>query len=279
MEVKGDLFGAPLTFQSEADENNFATGEYQRLSAAPAAPIDGALDYLAPPAGPGEAPLAPGDYVAAPLGGREAIAVVWGPGGDAPAKAKLKTIARRLDLPPMTEADRRFLERAAAYTMTPLGEMVRLATRAPKLDEPAPTRAALRRGGATEPPATQSRRKALERFEALAGGRGDFSIAPKTLAERAEVGAGVLKALVESGHLAETAVPKDPSYGRFDPDPARGRRERPLSDAQSAAAEQLTGLLQTAPSAWPCSTASPVRVRPRFIWRRWRNACARGGRR
>ncbi|MEM9725474.1 MAG: primosomal protein N' [Pseudomonadota bacterium] len=249
MEVKTDLFGAPIVdANDEAARAKQLDVEYTRVAISPAAPIEGPLDYLTAPAAAPEESLRPGDYVVTPLGGREILGVVWGPGAaDPPLTAsgkpvRLKTVSRRLDLPPMSEADRRFLERAAAYTMTPLGEMTRLATRAPKLDEPAPTRVALRRGDALDPPATAPRRKALAQFEAGAAGRSDFILAPKTLAERAGVGSAVIKALVSGGHLREVAAPKDPSYGRFDPDPAR-RGERPLSDAQAAAAARASDLV------------------------------------
>ncbi|MEL6587542.1 MAG: primosomal protein N', partial [Pseudomonadota bacterium] len=77
-------------------------------------PLDRALDYRAPDGG-----VSDGDYVEVPLGPRRVLGVVWGKGeGDWPVE-KLRPIARVLDVPPMSAPFREFLERAAAYTLTP----------------------------------------------------------------------------------------------------------------------------------------------------------------
>lgn len=231
-----DLFGARSDPVEAAQEG--------RIAVCPAAPIDGPLDYLDLAEPDMDAPpLIPGDYVAAPLGGREVLGVVWGPaagGATAPPRKKLKRLIRRLDPPPMTAETRHFLERAAAYTLTPLGEMVRLATRAPDLTEPAPTRIVLRRGRSTaDEPSTASRRQALDAFRRLADGDPEFQIPSARLAAAASVGATVVKALVAEGFLEEAQAPRDRPYPRLDPSRPEARRARPLSDQQAAAAAQL----------------------------------------
>ena len=83
-------------------------------------PLAGCYDYL------GEG-AAPGDFVVVPLGKREQIGVVWGPGTGEIAAARLKTVIAKLDLPPLPEVCRRFIDRVAAYTLAPPGAVLRMA--------------------------------------------------------------------------------------------------------------------------------------------------------
>ena len=236
MSADGDLFGERV-----------ADGAV--VSVVPAAPTPKAYDYLAPSelgaSDLGDAPLSPGELVLVPLGGRETIGVVWGPGTGEVARTKLKTVVRRLDAPALTEANRSFLERAAAYTMTPLGEMVRLATRAPQLAEPTPTKRALAKGemrlGVDTLAPTKSREKTLAAFRRLTGDRDDALVSPAELARAAEVGAGVVNALAAAGVLRETLAPRDGDYPRPDPDRPRSA----LSDAQAQAAEALSAAIKS----------------------------------
>src|SRR5499427_7657985 len=85
-------------------------------------PLAGSYDDLVE----GQA-LAAGDFVVVPLGQRETIGVVWGPGTGEVAAAKLKPIIARLDAPPLPEVTRRFVDRVAAYTLAPPGAVLRMA--------------------------------------------------------------------------------------------------------------------------------------------------------
>ncbi|MCI4660574.1 MAG: primosomal protein N' [Neomegalonema sp.] len=219
-----DLFG-----EEKLEDHN-----PQTISVVPCAPVPGPYDYLLPDQEEAQA-VQPGSYVTVPLGGREVIGIVWGEGqGGVPLK-KLKRIGQVLDLPPMPEPMRQFLVRAADYTMTPLGEMGRLATRAPDLAEPAPTKRVVVAGSLVLEKATQARAKVLEIFRHLADGREDFTITRMELARAAEVGAGVVSGVIEAGALRETLAARDPSYRRLDPD--RPRTE--LNEHQAQAAQEL----------------------------------------
>jgi len=192
-------------------------------------PFDGPLDYAAPE---GMA-LAPGDFVTVEVGARSAIGVVWGAGDGTVAVDRLKTVVRRLDAPPMSAAMRTFLERAADYTMTPRGMMLRLATRAPDLDAPAKTRRLLRRGAVAPGPErmTTARARVLDVLDAH-GGAG-FSSAD--LGREAGVGASVVKGLLEMGALAAEEIAADPPYPELRGHDMSGH----LSDDQRAVAEAL----------------------------------------
>lgn len=215
-----------------------ASADYTwRLRIVPAAPAPGRYDYLAPStfcSADGGPPL--GAFVTIPFGGRDVIGVVWEQSESADAfTGKIKAVKAALDLPPMRPEMRRFLERAAAYTLTPLGEMVRLATRAPKLDEPPPVRKVIVRGTAELSNTTQTRIRALEAFDSLAAADANFYASSAQLARSLGVGAGVLKALIADRALEERLIPKDPPYQQLDPQHAR----KPLSTDQVNAAKQF----------------------------------------
>src|SRR5919109_1118354 len=79
-------------------------------------PLDGAYDYKAVSG----LALAPGDFVRVPLGSRHVNGVVWddvAEDGDSVPEERLKKVAERLDVPPMSQAMRRLVEWVAAYTM------------------------------------------------------------------------------------------------------------------------------------------------------------------
>lgn len=83
--------------------------------------LDDAFTYAAPET------LAPGTLVEAPLGKRDLIGAVWHDApGDFPA-AKLKPIARVLDLPPLPRDFRQFVDWVAEFTLAPRGAVLSLA--------------------------------------------------------------------------------------------------------------------------------------------------------
>ncbi len=90
-------------------------------------PIDKAYDYLVPSA----LKLGPGDYVTVPLGQREITGVVWGVGTGEVAVQKLKSVIERLNLPPMPEIQRDFIDWVAAYTLSPKGSVLKMSLSAP----------------------------------------------------------------------------------------------------------------------------------------------------
>ena len=102
----------------------------QLVSVLTAQPLDRFLDYHAPEGG-----CFQGSYVEVPLGPRTVIGVVWGAGAGGYDPSKIRSVRGVLDVPPMRDEMQEFLERAAAYTLTPLYAMLRLATRVPGLTD------------------------------------------------------------------------------------------------------------------------------------------------
>jgi len=189
-------------------------------------PLPGPLDYLS-----GEA-LEPGDYVAVPVSGRETIGVVWGAGtGEV---NRLKSVLRRLDLPPMPEAMRTLIDRSARYTLTPPGMMLRQATRAPGLLEPETPRAVLVRGAGEPETMTEPRERVLAAAVASPG------LSAADLARAAGVSGGVVKGLVQGGALEVKHAPQDRPPPRLDAE----HRPPKLNAEQSEAAEAMTASIE-----------------------------------
>jgi primosomal protein N' (replication factor Y) len=188
-------------------------------------PLAGPFDYYADRA----LGLAPGDFVAAPLGGRDVAGVVWGPGSGEVDPAKLRDLAGRLDAPPLPDSLRAFIDWVAGYTLAAPGAVLRMAMSARAIFEPPkPVRAFV----AGAPPEGLRMTPARRRVLALAAespprGAGE-------LAREAGVGAGVVHGLAEAGALVEIALPPPLPFGTPDPDtpgPVLSAEQRAAADA------------------------------------------------
>ncbi|MCK0168019.1 primosomal protein N' [Jannaschia sp. S6380] len=189
-------------------------------------PLDRALDYRAPEGG-----VTDGAFVEVPLGPRLVLGVVWGEAaGDWPVE-KLRRVARVLDVPPMADAFRDFLERAAAYTLTPLPAMLRLGLRSPGLGGAAGKRRLYALGTGDPGRATPAREKVLAILEE----RPEDVFALSELADLAGVSTGVVKGLLPSGAVREVMTPRDADFPPLDP----ARPGKPLAPDQADAAQVL----------------------------------------
>ncbi|MGY3437748.1 MULTISPECIES: primosomal protein N' [unclassified Marinovum] len=188
--------------------------------------LAGVLDYLAPEGG-----CHVGGFVEVPLGPRKMLGVVWGPGEGGFDRAKLRHVIRVLDVAPMRDGMRSFLERAGAYTLTPLPAMLRLATRAPGLGASPGSRKVYRRGAGVPDRDTKARRAVLAVLEEYGG----LSFTLKELAEMAGVSSSVVKGLATQGVVREEDAPRDTPYLTLDP----ARPGKALTEDQSAAVAQL----------------------------------------
>ncbi|MGB0497503.1 MAG: primosomal protein N' [Rubricella sp.] len=195
-------------------------------------PVGRMLDYRAPQGG-----VAEGALVQVPLGPRKVLGAVWGPGqGDYPVE-KLRPILTVLDVPPLPEVTRAFLDRVADYTLSDPGAILRLATRAPGLADPPGKRKVYTLGRTRPERMTDARRRVLE---ALAD-YGGAPLAPMELARLAGVSASVVKGLEAAGALVLQEAPRDAPYPRLDP----ARPGKALSPSQKQAAETLRAALST----------------------------------
>uniref|UniRef100_UPI0040473282 primosomal protein N' n=1 Tax=Yoonia sp. TaxID=2212373 RepID=UPI0040473282 len=197
-----------------------------------AQPIDRFLDYKAPVGG-----CQIGAFVEVPLGPRKVIGVVWGAGAGDFDYAKVRAVMRALDVAPMREEMQIFLTRAADYTITPMSQMLRLATRAPGLGDAPSMRKVFRMGSGTPDRVTEARTRVL----AVLGDYGGLSFTLKELADMAGVGTSVVKGLVKQGAVFEEDAPRDVPYPALDPD----HGGKALSADQAAGSEALRAALRT----------------------------------
>lgn len=189
-------------------------------------PLGRALDYKAPEGG-----VMRGAFVEVPLGPRKVIGVVWGAGAGGFDLKKARSIARVLDVAPMREEMRAFLEKCGAYTLTSLPQMLRLATRAPGLSNPPSMQKVYRMGHKAPDRMTDARGRVLavlEEFGALGFTLGE-------LAEQAGVTSSVVKGLVKQGAVHEEDTPRDLPFARLD----ASRPGKELTEAQGVAADRL----------------------------------------
>ena len=196
------------------------------VSVLTAEPLDRLLDYKAPEGG-----VFAGAFVMVPLGPRRVLGVVWGDGEGKFDASKIRTIGRVLDAPPMRVEMQEFLTKAAEYTMTPLSLMLRLATRAPGLGQPAAMRKVIRHGDRAPVKMTGARSRVLEVLQE----HGGAGFAQGELSAMAGVSVGVITGLLKLGALVQEAAPRDLPYPMLNWDMAG----KALSADQSAAALKL----------------------------------------
>ena len=149
--------------------------------------------------------LGRGDIVQVPLGQKKIEAVVW----DAPqavgavlarlkiAPEKLKTVLHKYDVPPLAPDMCDFIDWVADYSMAPKGNVVRQVLRVRDAFEPEKPQMAWRDGGARPKRMTAAREKI---YHVLKDGA---VLSAAELARKADVSAGVVKALADAGGLEQ----------------------------------------------------------------------------
>lgn len=187
--------------------------------------LDRALTYAVPEG----MVVEPGDVVVAPLGSRSSIGVVWDGLPEAVDGGKLKAIEAVVAAAPFPPAMRRFVDWVSDYTLSPKGQVLRMALRG-LAEEGAPKpKFGLRATGARPARMTPAREKAL-----AVAADGPARAKPR-LAEAAGVSPSVLDGLVAEGALeiVELAPPPPP------PGPDPSRPGPTLTPHQAHAAEAL----------------------------------------
>ena len=189
-------------------------------------PVDCAFDY-AIPAGMS---LVPGDYVVVPMAGRKLTGVVWSANLPAVPAEKLKKVALHLAVPRMDSQLRDFINWVAAYTLQPLGSVLKLSITVDsaqtarlqphyRVHEPIPPGIKI----------TAPRRRVLD---VLAHGTPMSVVA---IAKEAVCTPGVVRNLIKDGLLVEVEV-DEVSHPSPDPE-VHGP---PLSAVQQKAADMLS---------------------------------------
>jgi primosomal protein N' (replication factor Y) len=187
-----------------------------------------AYDYAVPDA----VTVSAGDFVSVPLGRRMVKGVVWGEGSDDFDTTKLKPIEARLDLPPMPDVSRRFIDWVAGYSMAPVGAVLRMAMSVPEALEPERVLKAWHIGDRSKGKLTEARARI---FAALENGP---PLATGDLARAAGCSPGVIAEMARLGSLCAVGLAPPSPFGL----PNSERTGPRLSDAQRKAVDALTPL-------------------------------------
>ncbi|MGV2496922.1 primosomal protein N' [Pelagerythrobacter aerophilus] len=187
----------------------------------------GALDYSVPPG----MTVGPGSVVAAPLGPRQIVGVVWDeerlPANPVP-DAKLRPLIEVLPVPPLSPELRRLIEWTADYYCALLSSVARMVIASGGALRGPATVTEYRLTGGMPERMTPQRERAMELLE------GEQATI-RELAELAGVSDGVLRGLVNQGVLEPVVVDCDRPYPRGDPDHALPE----LTADQRAVADRL----------------------------------------
>ncbi len=175
--------------------------------------------------------LSAGDIVRVPLGAREYTAVVWAdnPNPNPRLDNRLKDVAAKLDLPPLREELRRFVDWVADYTLSPRGMVARMTLRMGEQLGPERLRVGVRLAGPPPERMTPARARVLQLLaDGLARGKTEA-------AHEAAVSVGAVDGLIDEGTLQVLALPADPVA--LPPDPAHAVPD--FTPAQAAAGAAL----------------------------------------
>ncbi len=169
-----------------------------------------------------------GTFVSVTLGSATRIGVIWDEPEQrqrpAPGPARLKPLQHVHDLPPLPEVSRRFAEWVAAYTLAPLGMVLKMMMSAPRAFDPEEPRWGYRWSGAMPERTSAARKRVLQ---ALGGG----AVATRAeLADAAGVSGAVITTLANARVLERVAL-----------DPLRIAQPRADHDAPRLSAEQEAG--------------------------------------
>jgi primosomal protein N' (replication factor Y) (superfamily II helicase) len=154
-----------------------------------------------------------GDLVRVPLGAREATGAVWGGSSARPGlDNRLKDIADKLDLPPLREELRRFVDWVSDYTLAPRGMVLRMCLRMGEELGPGRVHLGVRLAGPPPDRMTAARRRVLEVLaDGLLRGKSEA-------AEEAGVSPAVVDGLVDEGTLEVVELPPEQLAGEPIPD-------------------------------------------------------------
>ena len=188
-------------------------------------PLRGAYDYLVPEG----MEVAAGDFVEVPLGSRSVLGVVWGEAKDDVPRAKLKQIEAKIEMAPLPEISRRFIDWVANYCLSAPGAVLKMAMSISDAFKPERSLKAYAVGDPESGQLTAARQRVLNALSDVP------SMLPGELARSAGVTGGVLSKMAELGQLRVVAQPLAKPFGQADADLPGPQ----LSPAQRAAADEL----------------------------------------
>ncbi len=187
----------------------------------------------------------PGDYVLVPFGNKHVWGVVWGKAEGHVEDRKLKTVERMCaHLPPMGEAMRAFIDWVAWYTLSPAGQVLKMAMPVAEALEPPVTNCRLQVAGEAKRLKMTPARLRIMSF--LSDG------VPRTAKEisvYANVSPSVIREFTKAGGLEETVQPATTMGDTPPPSGLRPYFPAPSASTLQPAACNLSTTQQEAASA------------------------------
>ncbi|HEY3637963.1 MAG TPA: DEAD/DEAH box helicase, partial [Rhizomicrobium sp.] len=169
-------------------------------------PLGGIYDYRL------DEPLPRGAIVAAPLGPRLLLGVVWGEADGTVSPEKLKRAEPLPGHPQLPASLCDFIDWTARYTLSPPGSMLAMALRARQAFEPEIPRTGFIRGSETPSRMTPARARVLGLVE------DGLARSIPAIAEEANVTPQVIRGLIDAGALAAISMPEFASLPMPDPE-------------------------------------------------------------
>ncbi|MEJ1967687.1 MAG: primosomal protein N' [Rhizomicrobium sp.] len=188
-------------------------------------PLSGAYDYKLPEG----TNAARGLLVAAPLGPRAQLGVVWGAADGSVGDNRLKEAVPLDGHPAIPRKLCDFVDWVAQYTLSPPGVILAMVLRSGRAFAPQAMRVAYVRGSHTPQRSTPARARVLAVAE------DGLARSVPALAQEADASAAVVRGLIATDALVETLLPEFTTFPR--PDPALAAAD--LNPAQRAAADAL----------------------------------------
>lgn len=179
--------------------------------------------------------LKAGDVVTVPLGAREVTGVVWADNATPEPRLhnRLKDVTEKIDVPPLREELRGFVDWVAGYTLSTRGMVMRMTLRMGELG-PERLRVGVRLAGSLPKRMTPARSRVVSFLQ-------DGMLRLKgEVTQEAGVSVSVVDGLVDEGTLETIAFPPEPAARQPDPDFAQPE----FSPEQAEAAAEMRGLVE-----------------------------------
>ena len=200
------------------------------ISIAVAAPVGGLYDYLAGPA----VGAVRGSLVIVPFGGRQLPGIVMGSAKGHLPPTKLREVALVIKLPPLSDAMVQFIERVSAWTMAPLGAVVKMVLSQPAAFGRPPQQKVYRLAAQHDRKRLTAARQRVVDYLGNADQLNDGDFAGDIIAS-CGVSQAVLNGMETAGLLEIDLVSAD----CLPPEPMYDRNHLALSDDQQNAAQHL----------------------------------------
>ena len=199
-------------------------------------PLGGALDYILEGDLAQEGAVRLGDFVTVPLSGRTVQGVVWdlNPSADGYDMAKLKPVLSKLELPPMPDLLREFIDWVSAYSLADKGSVLKMALSVPRAFHSEKKITLYRLAPSLTGKLTAARRAVVDAGQDISG------LSVKDWALKAKVSTGVIRAMVKAGMMEGEEISGEKPFA----EPHADQAGYLLSKEQQQAADHMSELVR-----------------------------------